>query len=619
MASSRVPPARVQRAHSPIHAGAENVIPACGPPRRSPCRMAVAMSRMPRATTGCMRLPLGSGYPASGLQDVTNVYNGKNIQASAGGKKICAVNSYTGCIAGTPPVQPATVTAYRGNSSPPGPPAVVHAHRSNSAAAQPGPPSIATKSPTPAGAVSGYRHNLTLGRLRGEPVKWRSLVRPARLERDAAPSSCPRQPRDAASSSCPRQPRDGFATGSCARQPKLANLPPQLHHAQNGDELRRSPFGAPAVRVEVSVVSEGVAALGGDISAAPVDTSAARGDALPVRRAWSADRSIGCAAQNSGSLDTGIALPRDKVPVVQVAVGCNQPSAAESVEAVAVLAELHPERGIASLGQAADMYAIQGAAEYAPEIFANLFREEALCWPSADYMEAQTEITGRMRSILVDWLIEVHLKYRFRLETLYLTVNLLDRYLTVTHMQRKRLQLVGVCALLIAAKFEEVNPPEIHDCVYITDKAYSREDVLQMEVTMLMGLSFQIVVPTATHFLDRLYRVNGCDKRHREVIRYVVTLSLVDLHMIRHLPSVVAAAATMLSNELLGRESIWPASMVHVALYSEDQLRPVAEELRELVEAAPTSALQAVKKRYSLDEFCCVAKIPFHCTGRSGA
>ncbi len=93
------------------------------------------------------------------------------------------------------------------------------------------------------------------------------------------------------------------------------------------------------------------------------------------------------------------------------------------------------------------------------------------------YMEDQQYINERMRSILVDWLVEVHLKFKLVPETLYLTVNIIDRYLSKTEVSRPKLQLVGVTALLIASKYEEIYPPELRDLVYICDRAYSKLEV----------------------------------------------------------------------------------------------------------------------------------------------
>ena len=93
------------------------------------------------------------------------------------------------------------------------------------------------------------------------------------------------------------------------------------------------------------------------------------------------------------------------------------------------------------------------------------------------YMDNQPYINQRMRSILVDWLVEVHLKFKLVPETLYLTVNLIDRYLAKTEVSRVKVQLVGVTALLIASKYEEIYPPELRDLVFICDGAYSKLEV----------------------------------------------------------------------------------------------------------------------------------------------
>lgn len=67
-------------------------------------------------------------------------------------------------------------------------------------------------------------------------------------------------------------------------------------------------------------------------------------------------------------------------------------------------------------------------------------------------------------------------------ETLYLTVNLIDRFLALQPVVRKKLQLVGVTSMLLACKYEEVSVPVVEDLVSISDKAYSRKEVLDMVV-----------------------------------------------------------------------------------------------------------------------------------------
>jgi len=227
-----------------------------------------------------------------------------------------------------------------------------------------------------------------------------------------------------------------------------------------------------------------------------------------------------------------------------------------------------------------------------------------------NYMDTQTDISGNMRAILIDWLVEVHMQYPLCTESLYLTINLIDRYLSRMSVLRRRLQLVGVVAMFIATKFEEITPPELQDFIYITDSAYTKEDILVMECTMLTTLGFHLVVPTAHHFLDRLEDLNHCDAQHKELVRYLTELALIDLRMTRFTPSHLVASALLLSNELLGRDPVWPATMSRHSQYSEADLTACIEELRTLLTGAASSSLQAVRKKYLLTQHHAVASLP---------
>ena len=125
-------------------------------------------------------------------------------------------------------------------------------------------------------------------------------------------------------------------------------------------------------------------------------------------------------------------------------------------------------------------------------------------------MTRQPHINEKMRAILVDWLVEVHLKFKLVPETLYLTVNLIDRFLELETVERSRLQLVGVTGLLLAAKYEEIYPPELRDLVYITDKAYTKEEILAMEERMLKALDYKVTIASTHCFLVRYLKAAPC-------------------------------------------------------------------------------------------------------------
>ena len=117
------------------------------------------------------------------------------------------------------------------------------------------------------------------------------------------------------------------------------------------------------------------------------------------------------------------------------------------------------------------------ATDYVQDMYEHFLAKELSTFVCPVYMEKQPHINERMRSILVDWLVEVHLKFDMVPETLYLTVNLIDRYLERKEVSRSKLQLVGATSLLLASKYEEIYPPKLRDFVYICDHAYTRHEV----------------------------------------------------------------------------------------------------------------------------------------------
>ena len=162
-------------------------------------------------------------------------------------------------------------------------------------------------------------------------------------------------------------------------------------------------------------------------------------------------------------------------------------------------------------------------------------------------MDRQPALNGMMRAILVDWLVEVHMKFRLMPETLYLTVNILDRYLSQVPVERQKLQLVGVTSLLIACKYEEIYPPEVKDCVYITDRAYTRQDVLDTEANIVKALRFELTVPTAYPFLQRFLHITRATKVMKNLASYYLERMLQEYKSLSYRPSLVAAAAVSLA------------------------------------------------------------------------
>jgi cyclin B len=162
-------------------------------------------------------------------------------------------------------------------------------------------------------------------------------------------------------------------------------------------------------------------------------------------------------------------------------------------------------------------------------------------------MDGQPELNAMMRSILIDWIVEVHMKFRLLPETLYLSVNIIDRYLCLAEVPRKKLQLVGVTSLLLACKYEEIYPPEVKDCVYITDRAYTRQDVLDMEAHIVKTLKFHLTVATGYPFLLRFLHISKASTTIKNLANFYMERMLQEYGTLSYRPSVVAAASVSLA------------------------------------------------------------------------
>jgi len=225
-------------------------------------------------------------------------------------------------------------------------------------------------------------------------------------------------------------------------------------------------------------------------------------------------------------------------------------------------------------------------------------------------IKIQNDINEKMRGILIDWLIDVHLKFKLIPETLYLTVNLIDRYLSQVAIPRQKLQLVGVSAMLIACKYEEIYPPEVKDFEYVTDKAYTREEILEMEGKMLHCFNFNLTMTSSYRFLERYARICRFDERSFNLARYLLELALIEFKMIKYIPSNLACSAIYLVNKLEKRDG-WPDFMAKNTKYNETQLRAAARDLCLLLQNSGKNSLQAVKRKFSSSKFLEVSKIQF--------
>lgn len=227
-----------------------------------------------------------------------------------------------------------------------------------------------------------------------------------------------------------------------------------------------------------------------------------------------------------------------------------------------------------------DTYDSTMVAEYAPEIFNYLHELEHKYTPDANYMDHQSELKWEMRSVLMDWVVQVHSRFNLLPETLFLTVNYIDRFLSKRLVSLTRFQLVGAVALFIAAKYEEINCPTVQEISYMADNAYPIEDLLKAERFMIDVLDFDMGWPGPMSFLRRISKADNYDYETRTLAKYFLEITIMDSRFVASPPSWLAAGAHYLSRKLLVRGH-WTELHVFYSGFTERQLRPLAEVLLE--------------------------------------
>ncbi|PYH91699.1 hypothetical protein BO71DRAFT_42544 [Aspergillus ellipticus CBS 707.79] len=253
-------------------------------------------------------------------------------------------------------------------------------------------------------------------------------------------------------------------------------------------------------------------------------------------------------------------------------------------------------------------------AEYSEEIFGYMREQEIKMLPNAHYMDNQAEIQWSMRSVLMDWVVQVHHRFSLLPETLFLCVNYIDRFLSCKIVSLGKLQLVGATAIFIAAKYEEINCPSVQEIVYMVDGGYTVDEILKAERFMLSMLQFELGWPGPMSFLRRISKADDYDLETRTLAKYFLEITIMDERFVGSPASFVAAGAHCLARMML-RKGTWVSSWscwlcwcpsnplqspahVHYAGYTYTQLLPLISLMVECCEI-PRKHHASIYEKYS--------------------
>ena len=257
---------------------------------------------------------------------------------------------------------------------------------------------------------------------------------------------------------------------------------------------------------------------------------------------------------------------------------------------------------------------VQTPKDYLNTIYYNLLVEEnkeITSKPVYTYMKKQKEINDQMRSILVDWIIDVHHKFGFTDETLFMTVLIIDRYCSVEQITRIKYQCLGITALMIACKHEEINVPKVDDFIYITDNAYTKEEVFKMENDVLSKLNFELLYPSPIKFYEYLsLHFNFCNKYHM-LGKYLMETFLLDLKYVKYKPSIISCACAYIVMKFFKMDNYRQSYDKKFFLLDENVntipiglgIKDCAQDICVYVDNINNTNLLSCQKKYSKDEF----------------
>ncbi|XP_045480463.1 cyclin-A2 [Harmonia axyridis] len=248
--------------------------------------------------------------------------------------------------------------------------------------------------------------------------------------------------------------------------------------------------------------------------------------------------------------------------------------------------------------------------EYQTDIYQYMRFIERKNRPKPGYMKKQPDISHNMRTILVDWLVEVAEEYRLHTETLYLAIYFIDRFLSYMSVVRSKLQLVGTAAMYIAAKYEEVYPPDITEFVYITDDTYTRRQLIRMEHLILKVLQFDLTTPSPCSFIKMMsILVKGDESKVIDLAMYICELGLLEAEpFLEFLPSVLGASSIALAQYTLGKD-VWSEEFVDGTGFKLEQLTKCITFLDDIHRKAPNMTQKAIQEKYKSPKYHGVSKI----------
>jgi cyclin-A len=260
----------------------------------------------------------------------------------------------------------------------------------------------------------------------------------------------------------------------------------------------------------------------------------------------------------------------------------------------------------------------QYVSEYAHVIFQRLWDVSLASSPPGDYLHTlQPHCTVQIRIKLVQWLVQLHSKLALYPETLFRSIDILDRFLSrCPQVPLSDMQLAAASSLLIASKVEDAHKTaEIPSLRHACDLIYTKAQFIEMETLILNCVAFNVSSATVFQYVARLSVILHATELQFNMVMYCSELGLADYSIATsRYPCHIAIAAFVLASRLVpvsrdqGRaaEEKIEAATGHSTL----RVKLLSRELADLAQADQHSGqLSQIRVKYSKDKYCKVATL----------
>jgi hypothetical protein len=222
--------------------------------------------------------------------------------------------------------------------------------------------------------------------------------------------------------------------------------------------------------------------------------------------------------------------------------------------------------------------------DYGDDIFKYLKKNEKInvCdYSNKDIFKLQDKkyYNEKNRSIIYHWLVKNNHKWKLKDDTIYMAMNIMDRYISQYKSKNLEFQLIAISSYLIASKYEDIYPPYIDELSQICNYIYSNDDIIKKEYEILSGLNFDVLYNSSYKFLTFLHSV--VDNQNMKLLylaQFILEISLDNLDILEYSQSERALAALLVSKKILGIKITWNNLRMYYD-YDENKIKTVQKKM----------------------------------------